>query len=490
MKLFLKKHALLSLVLASLLIFGLFGTISVVQSQKYYYRIHEPAEQLSDISLELDGDKIVELTDIETKADETILTLESVRPGDSQLRVNFTVIGDTDTATVTEFSRVTVLKAGLIFVYREGFDYAGFNATYWGLTMIFGLAAFFFFWLRKEYQKDAYYSFRSVAYCASILLFSILFFIYLAAGLSVLFLPHVQTTKLLIAITSNLMTAYSLLTIPFMAVFAIALAVSNVKLIRHEGKCLTNMLGIGIAVILAVGTAVNLILFNKAYTSHTVVFPVIYAIYSAGFAIFQVLLTGSIITCLQAAYRKIPYDKDYIIILGCAIRKDGTLYPLIQGRVDRAIDFWEKQYQATGKKAIFIPSGGQGDDEIIAEAKAMERYLLEKGIPQELILAEDKSTTTHENMKFSKALIDAHTENASIAYSTTNYHVFRSGFLAQEVGVNADGLGARTKWYFWPNAMIREVVGVFARQSKGQWLFTIGLILLAGLAGYAYTLIY
>ena len=158
--------------------------------------------------------------------------------------------------------------------------------------------------------------------------------------------------------------------------------------------------------------------------------------------------------------------------------------------MDRAIDFWEKQYQSTGKKAVFVPSGGQGDDEIIAEAKAMEQYLLAKGIPQELILAEDRSTTTHENMKFSKELIDARTENASIAYSTTNYHVFRSGFLAQEVGVKADGIGARTKWYFWPNAMIREVVGVFARQSKGQWLFTIGLILLAGLAGYAYTLIY
>ncbi|MCQ2452858.1 MAG: YdcF family protein, partial [Oscillospiraceae bacterium] len=309
-------------------------------------------------------------------------------------------------------------------------------------------------------------------------------------GLSALVLPYVQTAKLLIAITKNLMLAYSLLTIPFMAVFALALALSNVKLVQHEGKCLTNMLGIGIAVLLAVGTAVNILLFIKAYGTHTIAFTVIYAIYSAGFAIFQVLLTGSIITCLRAASRKIPYDKDYIIILGCAIRKDGTLYPLIQGRVDRAIDFWNKQYQATGRKAIFVPSGGQGDDEIIAEARAMERYLLEKGIPQEYILAEDRSTTTHENMTFSKKLIDARTEEASIAFSTTNYHVFRGGLLAQEAGIKADGIGAHTKWYFWPNAMIREVVGVFSRQSKGQWLFIVGLILLSGLAGYAYTLLY
>ncbi len=490
MKSFLKNHALLCLLLAALLIVGLFGTISVVQSQKYYYRIYESADQLSDISLEFEGDKIVELTDIDTRADETILTLESVKPGESHLYVKYTVTGGKDAATVTEICRVTVLKTGLILVHSEGLDYAGFSATYWGLTTIFGLAAFYFIWLRREYQKDNYYSFRSVAFCASILLFSILFLIYFGAGLSVLVLPYVQTTKLLIAITGNLMLAYSLLTIPFMAVFAIALAISNIKLIRHEGKSLTNMLGIGIAVVLAFGTAVNIVLFNLAYGTHSESFSVIYAIYSAGFTIFQVLLTGSIISCLQAARRKIPYDKDYIIILGCAIRKDGTLYPLIKGRVDSAIDFWEKQYKANGKKAVFVPSGGQGDDEIIPEARAMEQYLLSKGIPQELILAEDKSTTTNENMKFSKALIDERTENASIAYSTTNYHVFRSGFLAHEAGVKADGIGAHTKWYFWPNAMIREVVGVFARQSVAQWLFIIALILLAGLAGYAYMLVY
>ncbi len=253
----------------------MFGTISVVQSQKYYYRIHEPAEQLSNISLESEGDRIVELSGIKTNADETVLTLKSVQPGSGLIHVKYSVTGDTDTNVITETAYVTVLKAGLIFVRGQIFNYAGFNATYWGVTAIFGLAAFFFIWLRKEYQKDAYYSFRSIACCASILLFSILLFIYLASGLSVLFLPYVQKTKLLIAITSNLMTAYSLLTIPFMAVFAIALAISNIKLIHHEGRCFTNMLGIGIAVVLAVGTAVNLILFIKVYATHTVVIPII-----------------------------------------------------------------------------------------------------------------------------------------------------------------------------------------------------------------------
>ena len=123
MKLFLKNYALLSLILASLVIFSLFGTISVLQSQKYY-RIHEPSEQLSDISLEYEGDKNVELSGIETNANETVLTLKSMQPGSGQIHVKYTVTSGTDTKIVTETTYVTVLKAGLIFVHGQIFDYA------------------------------------------------------------------------------------------------------------------------------------------------------------------------------------------------------------------------------------------------------------------------------------------------------------------------------------------------------------------------------
>lgn len=66
-----------------------------------------------------------------------------------------------------------------------------------------------------------------------------------------------------------------------------------------------------------------------------------------------------------------------VYILGCGIRKDGTLLPLLKGRVDKAIESYNKQLEATGKKAVFVPSGGQGSDEIISEGEAMKRYLIE-----------------------------------------------------------------------------------------------------------------
>ena len=167
-----------------------------------------------------------------------------------------------------------------------------------------------------------------------------------------------------------------------------------------------------------------------------------------------------------ASFRRPPLEQDYILILGCAIRKDGTLYPLIKGRADRAILFYQKQKEAIGRAPVLLPSGGQGGDECMAEAEAVRRYLLEQGIPTSDILAETQSANTLQNMQFSKALIDEQKPDAHVLFSTTNYHVFRSGILANDAGLHADGIASKTKWYFWPNAQIREFVGLLVRSWK------------------------
>jgi uncharacterized SAM-binding protein YcdF (DUF218 family) len=107
-----------------------------------------------------------------------------------------------------------------------------------------------------------------------------------------------------------------------------------------------------------------------------------------------------------------------MIILGCKIRNDGTLTPLLKGRVDKAIEFRNKQLKETGKDLIFIPSGGKGKDEVISEGDAIKRYLLENKINEKNILVENKSKSTDENIKFSYKLIN--NKKAKIAYSTTN----------------------------------------------------------------------
>lgn len=66
---------------------------------------------------------------------------------------------------------------------------------------------------------------------------------------------------------------------------------------------------------------------------------------------------------------------------------------------------------------MFVPSGGQGSDEIISEGEAMKRYLLEQGIPEDQIMPETKSTNTLENMKFSKELINDENAKGSLFHN-------------------------------------------------------------------------
>ena len=98
----------------------------------------------------------------------------------------------------------------------------------------------------------------------------------------------------------------------------------------------------------------------------------------------------------------------------------------------------------------------------------MACYMREQGIPEDQILVEDRSKTTLENMRFSRRLIEERSDGAKVAFSTSSYHVYRGGILAAQSGWNIDGMGSRTKWYFWPNAFLREFIGLLVSSRRQQ----------------------
>ena len=105
----------------------------------------------------------------------------------------------------------------------------------------------------------------------------------------------------------------------------------------------------------------------------------------------------------------------------------------------------------------------------------MRNYLLQQGIPEARILLEDRSTDTAENMQFSSQLLGESSKTANIAFFTTNYHVFRAGLKSRQAGMRAVGMGAQTKWYFWPNAAVREFVGLLTEHIGKQALLLSGI---------------
>lgn len=260
-----------------------------------------------------------------------------------------------------------------------------------------------------------------------------------------------------------------------LAAFSLALAVSNLVLIRHEGFRLSNMLGIAVGLLLVGGAGLGIWVSYSPLT-----FPlrnVLLNVYAGIFVYLECLLAATVLHAVEAGRHEPAYDRDYVLILGCRIRPDGTLYPLIRGRVDRAVAFVRAQERSTGKRAVLIPSGGRGADEPLAEAEAMARYMREQGVPDGQILIENRSATTQENLRFSRKLIEERSGGTKAAFSTSSYHVYRGGILAARDGWNLDGMGSRTRWYFWPNAFLREFIGLLAA-SRFRQLCAVAVIAL------------
>ena len=147
------------------------------------------------------------------------------------------------------------------------------------------------------------------------------------------------------------------------------------------------------------------------------------------------------------------------------------------------------QKNAVGKDITFIPSGGKGIDEVIAEADAIKNYLVSTGIPESSILVENQSENTYENLRNSMELIRNHTknDNPKIAFSTTNYHVFRSGVFASRQNIKAEGIGAKTKRYFWINAFIREFIAALVSEWKTHMaIIMIWIVVIISMVGIVY----
>ena len=264
---------------------------------------------------------------------------------------------------------------------------------------------------------------------------------------------------------------FAMLTLPCIIILSIYSIVTNIILIKKEGFSPRRSLGVFLGFLAIVGllgsqTVYYLITKLLLGTDRQFVKFTLDICINGTLSYFYTLIIATLYCNVRASKHIPTYNQDFIIILGSKIKKDGSLTPLLQARVDKAIEFGNKQYEETKKKIVYVPSGGQGSDEVIAEAEAIKKYLISKGIKEQQIIIEDKSKSTIENMQFSKNKIEEINKDAKVSFATTNYHVFRSGVIANEQGLDCEGMGSKTKWYFYTNALIREFIANLVQERK------------------------
>jgi uncharacterized SAM-binding protein YcdF (DUF218 family) len=159
------------------------------------------------------------------------------------------------------------------------------------------------------------------------------------------------------------------------------------------------------------------------------------------------------VTIVYAGIRTdLKEDSDYIIVLGASVRGE-TMSLTLHRRAKKAYE-----YLALHGDAKAVLSGGMGPGEDISEAEAMRRYLVKKGIDENRLILEDKSTNTKENIGFSYKFIE---KEADVIVISSRFHILRSQMIAKKQGKTMKGIGSGTLIYLAPNYYLREFFGLF-----------------------------
>lgn len=258
---------------------------------------------------------------------------------------------------------------------------------------------------------------------------------------------------------------------------------SAVNLLRKEGRSKANLLSLLVGIGILLWLVLGMVSFKNVEINDvlSVIMLVVNTILLYLLLVFSNFILSSFI---YGIYRPL-LRQDYIIVLGSGLMGGNRVTPLLAGRIDRALKVYRRQADKKKKPPMLIMSGGKGGDEQIAEGEAMKRYALEQGIPEDRILVEDQSENTYENMLFSRQLIEsreADMKHLHILFSTSNYHVFRAGIYARKAELKAQGIGAKTKFYFWYNALLREYVAILAMHKKTHIVCMLILLIIVGLA--------
>ncbi len=152
----------------------------------------------------------------------------------------------------------------------------------------------------------------------------------------------------------------------------------------------------------------------------------------------------------------VTYTEDAVIVLGAAVHgKTPSL--TLKRRLDKAVE-----YHAQNPNAVFLVSGGQGAQEDISEAEAMQNYLIDNGVPEDKIIKEENATSTYENFKFSKEILtDKFGEEYTTAFITNEYHILRASLCAKQAGIKtATHIHSSTTLSYIASGVLRECLAV------------------------------
>ena len=145
-------------------------------------------------------------------------------------------------------------------------------------------------------------------------------------------------------------------------------------------------------------------------------------------------------------------DVDCIIVLGAGVWGDKPS-PMLEDRLLEAISLYENN---TSSKIIM--SGDHGREEY-DEVNTMKNFAIEKGVPSENIFMDHAGFSSYESIYRAKEIFEA----KKVVIVTQEYHLYRSLYVANKLGLEAYGVGADPRTY--RGQAYRELREILARDK-------------------------
>lgn len=170
---------------------------------------------------------------------------------------------------------------------------------------------------------------------------------------------------------------------------------------------------------------------------------------------------------IQHAEKDSKKHTDVILVLGTKAYHDDIYNPCLIARVKHAVELYKEKY---APKLLF--SGGINHGNNVNESQVMKEIAMSLGVPQEDILLESVSTSTYENMLFSKKLL-VEKNMDHILLVTEPFHLPRAILVARKLGLKVIGSPA-VKSCCWSNNkylsryFIKEPLAIMFYKLKGR----------------------
>ena len=126
-----------------------------------------------------------------------------------------------------------------------------------------------------------------------------------------------------------------------------------------------------------------------------------------------------------------------IVVLGAA-QYDGKPSPVLKARLDHGIDLWNRRMGQ-----VLVLTGGQGSGDTTSEAAVGRAYARKQGVPDSVILLENKGRTTRESMLAVADTLGKRGIKSAILVSDP-FHMLRLWIMGRRFGLTAYTSPTRT----------------------------------------------